>query len=319
MSCHDNRRSIEEVQADFGDFSSQTIKLLPVDYTQTPIYKTVSHNPDRYAYLDDIDIFSVGHMSDGLFLTGLLVAPKKEGKYPVIVFNRGGNKDLGTLIIATAVNEMAPIAAQGYVVVATNYRGNSRSEGAEQFGGDDVNDVKNLINSMAELDNADISRVGLLGMSRGGMMNFLTIKNEPDTNIIAVINIGGITDLGLTIQYHPQIEDVAKELIPDFEKNRVAEIKKRSAVYWTDLLPKTTPLLMLHSVDDQHVNYSQIPSFVDSLEKNNIPFSLVSFNNDVHGLTNHREMVRKMILDWFDKYVKNSSPVEQTSLRKTVD
>ncbi|HKL02446.1 MAG TPA: hypothetical protein VJ911_02175, partial [Cryomorphaceae bacterium] len=146
-ACGKDSKSIDEIKATYGDFGNGTIKYLSIDYTKTPINKAVEHHPEEYTYLDAVDIFSIGHMSDGLFVTGLMVAPKKKGRYPVIVFNRGGNRDLGILLVSVAVNELAPLAAQGYVVVATNYRGNSRGEGVEEFGGSDLNDVSNLIKS----------------------------------------------------------------------------------------------------------------------------------------------------------------------------
>jgi dipeptidyl aminopeptidase/acylaminoacyl peptidase len=319
VSCSDSSKSIQEIKNDFGDFQTKSIKLLPADYTKAPIFKTIEHQPENYGYLNDVDIYRMGHMSDGLFLTGFLVAPKKAGKYPVIVVNRGGNGDLGILLVATAVDVMAPLAAQGYVVVATNYRGNSRSEGSEQFGGSDVADVKNLIHSLTEIEMADADRIGLLGISRGGMMNYLTVKGDTSTNIRALVNIGGITDLSRTIEHHAEIGDVANELIPEFEANRDMEIKKRSAIYWTHELPKNIPILLLHSKDDQHVHYSQIPQFADSLQLNGVPYKLVSFENDKHGLLNHDKLVRELIMDWFNLYVRDLKPFESDNIRETIE
>ncbi|MFY0687573.1 MAG: prolyl oligopeptidase family serine peptidase [Cyclobacteriaceae bacterium] len=304
LSCSEEKKSLEEVKAGFGTFVKETIKLRPIDYTKTPIYNSVKHHPEEYAYLDEVNIYSIGHISDDLFLTGLMVSPKKVGKYPIIVLNRGGNRDLGTLIVATAVNEMAPLAAKGYVVVASNYRGNSRSEGVEQFGGDDVNDINNLIESMAEVEIADTSRVGLLGMSRGGMMNYLVLKNHTNSNIRAVVNIGGITNLNVTIEHHPEIAAVMNELIPDFNKNKMAEIEKRSAIYWSDQLPSNIPILILHGTEDQHVNYSQIPPFVDSLKAHGIPHKLISFKGDNHGLKNNIDLAKERIAEWFEVYLR---------------
>lgn len=319
ISCKHHTKSIEQIKADFGDFQNESITLRPVDYTKTPINKTIQHHPEKYNYLKDVDIYSMAHTSDSLFITGFLVQPKKDGKYPVIIVNRGGNQDLGHLIVATAVNMMAPFAAEGYVVVATNYRGTSRSEGRDQFGGNDVNDVLNLMTSIAELENVDTSRIALLGISRGGMMNYLTLKNANDEHIKAVASIGGISDLSLTMEHHPQIEEVAKELIPDFDSRRDQEIRKRSAVYWANELSPTTPILMLHSMDDKHVYYNQVPVFADSLEHYQIPYQLVSFKNDKHGLLNHEVEVKKMILDWFDRYVKNGETFHLEEKRIVLD
>ncbi len=318
LSC-EHPKSLEEVKSDYGDFKKETIKVLPIDYTKTPVYNAVKHHPDDYKYLDKVDISSIGHISDGLFITGLMVTPKQAGKYPVIVFNRGGNRDLGGLIVATAVNIMAPLAAEGYVVVATNYRGNSRGEGTEQFGGEDINDIANLIRSMAEIEKADTSRVGLFGISRGAMMNYLTLKENYTNNIKAVVNIGGITDLKTTIKYHPQIEDVAKELIPNFKNNRATEIKNRSAINWVDKFPKTAPILILHGMKDEHVNYSQIPPFTDSLYKFKVPFKSVSFKEGNHGIMEYEEEVNELIKYWFERYVKNTLEFKESIVKKTIE
>lgn len=318
VSCSEKPQSLEQVKSSFGPFGKETIKVRPLDYTKTPIYNAVEHHPEDYEYLNKVDIFSIAHMSDGLFLTGLMVKPKKPGNYPVIVFNRGGNRDLGSLIVATAVNIMAPIASEGYVVVATNYRGNSRGEGKEEFGGNDVNDITNLINSMPEVDMADTSRIGLLGLSRGGMMNYLILKDNHADNIKAVINIGGITDLATTIKYHPQIEEVANDLIPNFNKNRALEIKKRSAIHWASELSKTAPILILHGMKDEHVDYSQIPAFTDSLEKHDIPFKSISFKDGNHGIIEYKEDVFVLINDWFGRYVKDSLEFDEPKNREIV-
>lgn len=317
MSCGRDR-TIEEIKADYGDFNNSTIKFMPIDYTKTPVYNQVKHHPEKYTYLDDVDIVSIGHMSDGLFITGLMVSPKKEGKYPVVILNRGGNRDLGTLIVATAVNEMAPLAAQGYVVVASNYRGNSRSEGKEEFGGEDVHDIKNLIKSMAEVEKADVSRIGLLGISRGGMMNLLTIKENADTTIKTIINIGGITDLETTIKYHEGIGEVVQELIPNFSENSQMELAKRSAIHWADRLPKNVPVLLLHGMKDDHVDYSQITLFADSLQKFNIPYKLISFENDDHGISNHKESAVQIISEWLQKYLKQTNTFQEANQREVI-
>lgn len=291
-------------------FGSRTILWNPVDYMSTPIGKRIKHHPEEHAYLEDVEIFSLLHQSDSMRVTGFMVAPKADGKYPVIIFNRGGNRENGSLIVATAVQIMAPLAAKGYVVLASNYRGNSGSEGQEEFGGSDVNDVANLIRSSAEFEKADNSRVGLLGVSRGGMMNFIALRNHPDLNINAMVNIGGVSDLEASIEHHPVLEEVCEELIPGFSENREAELKARSAIYWVNEFPADVPLLLMHSTTDNHVLYDQVEELADSLDVYGVPYQLQAYSDDSHGLTNHREMVMKEVINWFNRYVKNDEPFQ---------
>ena len=300
--CQKKKPSIEDLKYKFGLYGSSTLGLLEIDYTKTPINKKIERHPENYTYLDSVDMYSIGYKSGGWFVMGMLVCPKAEGKYPVILYNRGGNRDLGSLVVGNAVEIMAPLAAQGYVVAATNYRGTSLGDGNDEFGGKDVNDVINLINSLSEFGKADTSRVGLLGISRGGMMNYLAARQKPE--IRAIATIGGITDLDTTIKYHPEIGTVCKELIPDFDSNRVEAIKSRSAVYWVNEFSDSLNVLILHSKTDQHVNFSQVPPFVDSLKKYNINHKLVTYEDDTHGLTNHQEEVREIISDWFGRHLK---------------
>lgn len=310
--------STEEMKSRFGDFGENTLRWSEVDVHNTPIGKQIQHHPEEFAYLESVDIFSIGHLSDGHLVTGFMVAPKEPGNYPVIIFNRGGNRENGSLVVATAVQIMAPLAAKGYVVMASNYRGNSGSEGQEEFGGADVNDVANLIRSAAEFDKADNSRVGLLGVSRGGMMNFIALRNHPELNIKSVVNIGGVSDLEASIEHHPVLEEVCEELIPGFSENREAELKARSAIYWVDEFPADVPLLLMHSTTDDHVFFKQVEQLADSLEIYSIPYQLQAYADDTHGLSNNRKYVISEVQNWFDRNVKQQLPFQKDQLRVTI-
>ncbi len=56
------------------------------------------------------------------------IKPKKKGNYPCIIYNRGGNKEFGSLKIADGAITLGEIAKKGYVVIASQYRGNGGSE-----------------------------------------------------------------------------------------------------------------------------------------------------------------------------------------------
>lgn len=292
-----------------------------IDYTKTPIYKQIKKHPEYYTYLDSVAIYRILYLSDGLKITGLMAAPKSDGKFPVVLYNRGGNREYGSLLVSAATDILAPIATEGYVVLATNYRGNSGSEGAEEFGGSDVMDVINLAKTCSEFSKADNSKIGLFGVSRGGMMNYLVLRkmNQFDLNIKCAINIGGIVNLEKTIEYHPEIGKVCEEIVPNYNSNKLAEQQKRSVVFWANELPDSCPILILHSYDDAAVTYLQIPSFVDSLDKYNKPHQLVSYKNDNHGIMKHREHVQQQINSWLSTYLKAEKNDLGESKRMIVD
>lgn len=291
-----------------------------IDYTKTPVYKQIKKHPDQYGYLEKVTLYRILYRSEGLAITGFMVAPKTDGKFPVVLYNRGGNREFGALLVATATNVLAPIAAEGYLVVATNYRGNSGSEGAEEFGGKDVMDVVNLAKTCTAFPKADTSKLALFGVSRGGMMNYLILRNMTDyhLNIRCVISLGGISDLEKTIEYHPEIGTVCEEIIPGYTSNKTAELHKRSTIYWVNELPDHCPILLLHGTEDASVTYLQIPSFADSLDKYKKTYSLFSYEGDNHGIVHHRDHVRNQMNIWLNNFLVNQNPIEPAGQRTLV-
>ncbi|WKK74450.2 prolyl oligopeptidase family serine peptidase [Marivirga salinae] len=304
LSCNSKKEG-HDVKENIAEFSGQNILLKTVDYMAAPIAKKIDHHPELFTHLDEVEIFSMAYYSDSLLVSGFMVQPKKPGKYPVIILNRGGNQELGRLLVATAVEVMAPFAAEGFVVVASNYRGNSGSEGKEEFGGADVMDNINLISHLHEIEKADTNNINLLGISRGGMMNYLTLKNYKGDKIKSSAAIGGVSDLEITLKHHPEMEGVYQELIPDYNEKPKEVLQARSANYWTNELPDI-PYIILHSNTDEHVHHSQALMLADSLKKYSKNVDLQIFENDSHGLTNNREKVIAEIMKVFKESSSNS-------------
>ena len=61
---------------------------------------------------------------------------------------------------------MVNMARWGYVVVASQYRGNDGGEGREEFGGADVNDVLNLLPVLEQVTSADTARLDTSSSAR---------------------------------------------------------------------------------------------------------------------------------------------------------
>ncbi|HXJ44513.1 MAG TPA: hypothetical protein VNH18_34820 [Bryobacteraceae bacterium] len=61
--------------------------------------------------------------SDGLKIGGYMAASRRAGPHPCIIENRGGNRDFGAWNDTNSVRWLAPLAAEGYFMIASNYRG----------------------------------------------------------------------------------------------------------------------------------------------------------------------------------------------------
>jgi len=280
---------------------SSCFVLSDFTYHKTPIAKQIKKHPEHYSYLEKVKIERLTYKSDGHLISGYVVQPLKEGNYPCVLYNRGGNRTYGQLLVAHAVGLLAEIANEGYVVFASNYRG--IEEGKDEFGGEDVNDVAHLIQQMHHIPNADTSQVALIGVSRGGMMNYLTLKRKIHA-IKASIQIGGLTDLDTTIKYHPEIGKVCEELIPDYQHASQEKRNARSVIYWVRELP-AVPQLIIHGTADQSVSYKQIPPYLDSLKKYEIPHEALIYKGDNHGIRHHQKEMRSEIKRFLKTHLPN--------------
>jgi len=70
------------------------------------------------------------YKSDGLRVRGYISSPiDKSKKYPCVIWNRGGIGNKGVIDSFTARGIFGQLASWGYVVFATQYRGNDGGDG----------------------------------------------------------------------------------------------------------------------------------------------------------------------------------------------
>lgn len=271
-----------------------------VDISKTPIWQRISQDNELHSdfeHLRKLDFYFITYQSDSLKVRGIIIEPKIEGKFPVVIFNRGGNRNFGKLTIGTLIMYTSKLAEQGYVIIGSNYREN------DEFGGVEINDVLHLTETVKEIEKADSNSIGMFGWSRGGMMTYLTLQKS---NKIKTAIIGnGPTDLFGIISDRPKMEsNVIAECVPNYYENRESELKKRSAIYWANELNKSSSLLILCGTNDKRVNPEQANKIADKLKELEYDFELRKFETD-HYFTEKKSELNDLVIDWFNKRLKN--------------
>jgi dipeptidyl aminopeptidase/acylaminoacyl peptidase len=244
----------------------------------------------------------ITYLSDGLKVKGYLAYPrkiKKEGKIPLVIWNRGGYGQFGAIDSFTARGMFGQIAGWGYAVLASQYRGNAGGEGKEEMGGQEVNDILNLFPVAEELQFIDTSIAGVEGWSRGGMMTFLLLKKKYDFK--CALLIGAISDFKAIAESGENPERNYQEIlgIKDIDN----KLMQRSAVYFTDKLPDI-PYLLIHGGADDTVPVKQTIELAKKFSEEKKKFRLVIFEQGDHYLKNHRKEVDILRKIWFDRYLK---------------
>lgn len=201
---------------------------------------------------------AISFPSGKLKITGWLVEPSAPGRYPLILVNPGGVSPAKTL---TSLCQM--MAKQGYVAIATNYRGVDTSEGQGEFAKGEVDDVLAAMNYGKTRPKVNPRKVGMLGFSHGGIIAYLAASRDP--SIKAIVPVVAPTDLASG--YQDSLK--AMELNADFKRNLEAAFAKmggppdkvpeayreRSALFVADKIK--CEVLMIHGAKDPIVSVDQ--------------------------------------------------------------
>lgn len=279
------------IEREIVELSQQQEKMIISGWGEEVIEKTV--------------LEKITYLSDGLKVKGYICYPKDSSqKYPCVIWCRGGIGNAGAIDKFNARGIFGQIASWGYCVFASQYRGNDGGEGQDEFGGDDVNDVLNLIPLADEIDNADKTTWAIEGWSRGGMMTYLSLTKSKIFKCATVI--GGIANLRCNSTESKFMRRLYEHTMGKYEsKEFFDKCESRSIINFPEKLSENTPILIIHgNSDDRVLPHDSIDLAYKLLELKR-QFRLVMFEDGDHFLKSHRKEVDKFRRDWFDNWLKN--------------
>lgn len=252
-----------------------------------------------HAHLSQVTIYDLAYRSfDNTAVKGFVIMPKDENKkYPVIIFNRGGNGSYGMVSEPFIIRFLSKLASKGYIVIGSQLRGSDGSEGVDEFGGKDVEDVMYLFKVIDELKTTDKDNIAQIGWSRGGVTNFQVIKKTD--RIDATITIASFADL---LDSHRDIMfTVYRNRIPGYAKDSVAATRRVSPLYQIDSVKNNrAPLLFVHGNRDTTVLYENSLKLHKKALETGLKSELITYSEGDHGLIKYFEQLLADIATWFN-------------------
>jgi dienelactone hydrolase len=276
---------------------------------------------ERVSNSPDLELLKIKYMSDGLKVSGFIYKPKDAAgkKLPAVIWNRGG---AGDDTIITAANylhfyEMHRLASEGFVVLASQYRGYDGGEGKDEVGGADTNDVLNLFPLARSLGYVDMERVFMFGFSRGAQMTLQAIRRGAPVRAAGVV--GAPTDMWLSFRENPGIRDLITSNWAGGEARREQNMLERSAVRWADKLG--VPLLIFQGGADPAVSPNHALELARKLEEAGNLYELVVYARDDHFVTRNFDDRLRRTVEWFKHPRANSitSPLRKTIRERGVE
>jgi dipeptidyl aminopeptidase/acylaminoacyl peptidase len=202
------------------------------------------------------------------------------------------------------------MVAQGYIVVAAEYRG-STGYGAGMYrridyGGLEVGDVDASRKYMIEnYGIVDSDRVGVIGWSHGGLIGLFCIFDHPEAYKACFAGVP-VSDLIARMGYK---DDSYRDLysapyhIGKSADENVAEYRRRSPAWQVDRY-RNTPLLIHTNTNDEDVNVLEVEHLIKSLKaagKQNFSYKIFEEMPGGHSFDrmDYRE-ARKIRLDIYN-------------------
>jgi dipeptidyl aminopeptidase/acylaminoacyl peptidase len=206
-------------------------------------------------------------------------------KYPLLVLPHGGVHGDFTTYHTHIIRELM---AQGYIVVAPEYRG-STGYGRQfyeriDYGGREVEDNHAARDWMIEnYSMVDKDRVGAIGWSHGGLMTLMDIFEHPDAYQAAFAGVP-VSDLVMRLAYYD--DEYRKEYSARYHIGKTvsedsAEYFRRSPVSFVKEL--NTPLLIHTNTNDDDVHVEEVEHLIQELKMAGKKFEYEIFQNAPGG------------------------------------
>ena len=223
-------------------------------------------------------------------------------KRPALIFIHGGSRRQMLLgyhymhfyHMAYGINQY--FANKGYVVLSVNYRSGigygrdfRNAPGRGGRGNTEYRDIKAAGEYLRDRGDVDPGRIGLWGLSYGGILTAQGLARDSDL-FAAGVDIAGVHLWGNSIDP----ESVS------YQASSVSEVDN-----WT------SPVLLIHGDDDRNVAFSQTVGLVQLLRAQGVQHELIVFPDDVHDFLLHeRWLITFNATDrFFERYLGEGEAV----------
>jgi dipeptidyl aminopeptidase/acylaminoacyl peptidase len=233
--------------------------------------------------------------ADGVEVRGQLFRARGQGRRPALVYVHGGPRrqmllgfhPSGYYSKAYVMNQH--LAAQGYHVLAVNYRGGTGYgadfRDAPETGREGASEYRDILAAGLWLRGkaeVDPERIGIWGGSWGGYLTALALARDSDL-FASGVDFHGVHSMLRPVPstLSPAAQDRARQL--QWDSSPLGAIEG-----WR------SPVLLIHGDDDRNVDFSQSLVLARELTARSIPYRELVFPNERHSFFRHQSWLESL-------------------------
>ncbi len=245
-------------------------------------------------------IYLFKYPSDGLKLKAVIsfTTPLKDRN--LLILLRGGNKKFGIPSPTYDFNNY-----KDYTIITVLYR-DGVNPGKDEFGGQDLNDVKNVIDFIPELgallkENFQFNKTFLLGGGRGGMELFLTLYKYPElqNRIDKVVSLSGFYNLEKVMKERPDMAVMFKRDFGLTDHNKASWLAERNAIDAVRNIKPDLPILIIHGSEDVRHSVGEARDIVSALLSHGNKVSYWEVEGEGNGIRTIKDKMER-IIGWLE-------------------
>jgi dipeptidyl aminopeptidase/acylaminoacyl peptidase len=255
--------------------------------------------------------YRISYTSDELLQYALLFVPKSpmpEKGYPVVLFSHGYIYPPDYSTEYSYVNPASYFAQNGFLVLKPDYRGHGKSEGkvAQRIMAqiEYAIDVRNLLEDISKIPNADETNIFLYGHSMGGEIGLRVLELYP--------SIRAATLWAPSIYWYPESQmyfihklftdeeefytKQLSEIVPPEEYASVGALENIQYIQ--------SPIIIHHAKEDNVTPYLWGQTLRDELVKAGKDATLYSYEGTSHMLGGGYSQALRRDVDFFTKHIR---------------
>ncbi|MFJ8265286.1 S9 family peptidase [Peribacillus asahii] len=243
---------------------------------------------------------------DNLQIPAFYYEPKCAAKkFPVVIYIHGGPESQSRAVYNPLLQYFLSL---GYVVVTPNVRG-STGYGKTYTHLDDVRkrmdavkDLISLVKWLKENTNVDVGRIAVMGGSYGGFMVLSAISHYPNL-WAAAVDMVGISSLRTFLE-------TTSPWRKKFREDEYGTVEK-DGEFFNQIDPLnhadkiTSPLMVIHGVNDPRVPIEESEQIVNKLKKRNHPVTYIRIKDEGHRLVKLKNKIYaySKLADFLETYI----------------